>query len=150
MLGASNEFENINLLKQMPPANMNSYKKTELFNSGYLSKGTALRIILNSRLTLVIAVIFCAGSFMTFGYLWFNYTMNQTYQVKEYKTAKITPRAISGSLNSILNSLNAQNASSSTFGQSASSTFKRPPGFPLIGTSTPVRPNPASSTIKKI
>ncbi len=122
MLGASNEFENMNLLRQMPPMHMNSYKKTELFNSGYLSKGTALRIILNSRLTLVIAIALCAGSFMTFGYLWFNYTMNQTYQVKDYKTSKITPKAISGSLNFILNSLNAQNASSSV---TSSTTIKK-------------------------
>ena len=89
MLGASNEFENINLLKQMPSMQINKIKRSELFNSGYLSKSTALRIILNSRLMLVIAVALCAASFVLFSYLWFNYLVDKTYQLKQYKTTSV-------------------------------------------------------------
>ena len=94
MLGASNEFENVNLLKQMPSVQINIFKKRELFNAGYLSKTAALRIMLNSRLMLVIAMLLCGCSFITFGYLLFEYKVNQTYQIKNYSTGKITPRAL--------------------------------------------------------
>ncbi len=73
----------------MPSMQINKIKRSELFNSGYLSKSTALRIILNSRLMLVIAVALCAASFVLFSYLWFNYLVDRTYQLKQYKTTSV-------------------------------------------------------------
>ncbi|MEI6396903.1 MAG: pilus assembly protein PilM [Candidatus Taylorbacteria bacterium] len=114
MLGASNEFENINILKQIPSLQLSGMKKSDLLKSGYLSKTTAIRIMLNSRLMLVISSLLCVGSFLTFGYLWMSYNnMNPSYQIKEYKTVNITAKALSGSMNSILASLNNNIASSS-------------------------------------
>jgi type IV pilus assembly protein PilM len=95
MLGASNEFNDINLLKQMSGASINNINRTELFNSGYLSKITAARIFLNSRLMLVISMALCVGSVLTFGYLYFTYQTSKTYQEKVYRTANLKIDALS-------------------------------------------------------
>ena len=122
MLGASNEFENVNLLKQMPSVQINNIKRRELLNAGYLSKVAAFRIMLNSRLMLVIAVALCACSFLAFGYLWFNYETGQVYQIKEYKTSNVTPKALSSDLSSILNTLNGGSGAGGAGGAGAMST----------------------------
>ncbi len=86
MLGASNEFEDINLLKQVPSSKINDIRRGELFKSGYLSKITAFRIFLNSRMMLVVSLILALGSISLFGYLMFNYRLSQASQLKFYQS----------------------------------------------------------------
>ena len=141
MLGASNEFENINILKQMPSLQLNNIKRADLLKSGYLSKVTAVRIMLNSRLMLVISSLLCVGSFLTFGYLWMSYNnTGPSYQIKDYKTANISINALSGNLSSILNSLNMANSISTDATSTTPTTTK---GSANIGTQ-------ASSTAKSV
>ncbi len=149
MLGASNEFENINLLKQMPSVQINNIKRADLFNYGYLSKLTAVRVILNSRLMLVVAVILAVCSFLVFGYLWFDYSNVKNPQVRDYKTSNISREAINSSLSSILETLNRKAATST---QATSTPFMLPgaktgpgsflgiPGLRGGPTSTPIVP----------
>lgn len=122
MLGASNEFENINLLKQMPAIQINNIKRGDLFNSGYLSKTTALRIMLNSRLMLVISVTLCMASFLLFGYLWFSYKVEQTYQVKNYSTGRIMVNPLSADFTPILDRLNGVSATATSSATSTNAT----------------------------
>jgi type IV pilus assembly protein PilM len=57
MLGASGEFKDMNLLKKMPAAEVNSVNKLNLFNMGYLSKVNTLRTILDNKYVLVVLII---------------------------------------------------------------------------------------------
>ena len=56
MLGASGEFRDLNLLKKMPSAEVNSVNKLNLFNMGYLSKVNAVRTIIDNKFVLVVMV----------------------------------------------------------------------------------------------
>lgn len=142
MLGASNEFENINLLKQMPSVQINKIKRGDLFNAGYLSKTTALRALLNSRLMLAVSLLMCIGSALLFGYLWLKYTaQDRVYQAKVYKTANIRIDPLSSKdFAKILDALNGKTASSTA------STTSKTSG---TATSTSKTSGAATSTMKK-
>lgn len=57
MLGASGGFRDINLLKKMPPAEVNAINKLNLFSMGYLTKVNAVRTVLDNKYVLVVLVI---------------------------------------------------------------------------------------------
>ncbi len=57
MLGASGEFKDMNLLKKIPAAEVNSVNRLNLFNMGYLSKVNTVRTILNNKFVLIMMVV---------------------------------------------------------------------------------------------
>ncbi|MFA7252486.1 MAG: pilus assembly protein PilM [Candidatus Paceibacterota bacterium] len=57
MLGASGEFKDLNLLRQMPSSATNAVNKLSLFNMGYLSRVNTIRTIINNKYILIILVI---------------------------------------------------------------------------------------------
>lgn len=57
MLGASGEFKDMNLLKEMPSSEVNSINKLNLFSMGYLSKVNTIRTIMNNKYILVMLII---------------------------------------------------------------------------------------------
>jgi type IV pilus assembly protein PilM len=57
MLGASGEFQDINLLKKMPRAEVNTIDKLNLFKLGYLSKVNTIRAIFNNKYVLITVII---------------------------------------------------------------------------------------------
>ena len=57
MLGASGEFKDMNLLKKMPGAEVNSVNRLNLFNMGYLSRVNTVRTIINNKYVLAILVV---------------------------------------------------------------------------------------------
>ncbi len=57
MLGASNIFKDINLIKEMPSTEANSVNTLNLFNMGYLTKVNIVRTILNNKYVLATMVI---------------------------------------------------------------------------------------------
>lgn len=57
MLGASGEFRDLNLLRKMPSAEVNSVNKLDLFKLGYLSRVNTVRTILNNKFVLTILVV---------------------------------------------------------------------------------------------
>jgi len=60
MLGASGEFRDLNLLKQMPSSATNVVNKLSLFTMGYLSRVNTIRTIINNKYILIIMVILIA------------------------------------------------------------------------------------------
>ncbi len=144
MLGASNEFTDINIVKRISSASINNINRKELFNAGYLSKLTALRIFLNSRLMLVVALSLCAISLITFSMLWFTYRTNQAYEIKVYKTVNLTTDALSGSFNPQI--YFPGSTASSTTSSTATTTIKTATTTIKIATSTKT----VSTSTKKI
>ena len=63
MLGASGEFQDMNLLKKMPTAEVNSVSRLNLFNLGYLSRVNTVRTIINNKYILAILIILIAVIF---------------------------------------------------------------------------------------
>lgn len=57
MLGASGEFRDMNLLKQMPSSEVNAVNKLNLISMGYLSKVNTFRTIMNNRFVLTVMII---------------------------------------------------------------------------------------------
>jgi cell division ATPase FtsA len=57
MVGASGEFQDINLLKKMPKGEINSIDKLNLFKLGYLSPVNTVRTIINNKYVLVTLII---------------------------------------------------------------------------------------------
>jgi len=64
MLGVSGEYKDINLIKKMPAAEVNSVSRLSLFNMGYLSKVNTIRTILNNKFVLAIMIILIAIIFV--------------------------------------------------------------------------------------
>jgi type IV pilus assembly protein PilM len=64
MIGASGQFRDINLLKKMPKAEVNSVSKLDLFKMGYLSPVNTVRRILNNKFILITMVILIGVIFM--------------------------------------------------------------------------------------
>ncbi len=119
MLGASNEFEDINLLKQIPSSKINDIRRAELFNGGYLSKLTAFRIFLNSRIMLAVSVTLACISVGLFGFLIFKYKLNEASRIKVYRT--VDSGAFSqSSTTPVFGGVNASSTATSTNGMSTS------------------------------
>ena len=57
MLGASGEFYDMNLLRKMPSAEVNSVNKLNLFNMGYLSKVNTVRAVFNNKYVLILMIV---------------------------------------------------------------------------------------------
>jgi type IV pilus assembly protein PilM len=57
MLGATGQFKELNILRKMPKAEINSIKKLSLFDLGYLSKINTVRVILNNKVTIIILAV---------------------------------------------------------------------------------------------
>lgn len=114
MLGASNEFQDINLLKQIPSSKLNIINRTELFRAGYLSKFTAIRIFLNSRIMLAISLAVAVLSIGLFGYLYFSYRLNQASQIKIYQNIDSARLAIQDTLLPQIDLTTATTTSSTT------------------------------------
>lgn len=57
LLGSSAGFRDINLLKKMPSAEVNSVNRLNLFNMGYLSKVNTMRTVINNKFVLIIMII---------------------------------------------------------------------------------------------
>jgi type IV pilus assembly protein PilM len=57
MLGASGEFKDFNLLREMSSAEVNVVNKLNLFKMGYLSRVNTIRMILNNKYVLVMLVV---------------------------------------------------------------------------------------------
>jgi|GEM_PF-1210078 len=151
MLGASNEFENINLLKQIPSMQINKIKRRDLLNSGYMSKSTAFRIMLNSRLMLFVAIILCLGSFLTFSFLWFNLNKVVPSPIRQYKTPAVKVNPLSPNFSQQLQSLNSSILGSSTMSTSTMSTYESTPwSLPKSGApNMPNMPKSPAPTIPK-
>lgn len=57
MLGASGEFQDMNLLKKMPKSEINVVDRLNLFKLGYLTRVNAFRMVLNNKYVLVTLII---------------------------------------------------------------------------------------------
>jgi type IV pilus assembly protein PilM len=57
MLGASGQFKDFNLLREMPGSEVNSINKFNLFSMGYLSKVNAVRMLLNNKYILIMLIV---------------------------------------------------------------------------------------------
>jgi type IV pilus assembly protein PilM len=57
MLGASGQFKDFNLLREMPSAEVNVVNKLNLFSMGYLSRVDTIRTILNNKFVLIVMII---------------------------------------------------------------------------------------------
>jgi type IV pilus assembly protein PilM len=57
MMGASGQFTDLNLLKQMPSSEVNVVNRLSLFNMGYLSRVNTIRTIINNKYVLVMMII---------------------------------------------------------------------------------------------
>lgn len=114
MLGASNEFEYINLLKQIPSSKLNEIKRSELFRAGYLSKWTAFRIFLNSRIMLAVSLVLTIASLGLFGFLVFKYRLDDVKQVKVYTTFKESNESLDEIAARTLGGINASSTATST------------------------------------
>lgn len=57
MLGASGEFEDLNLLRKMPSSEVNMVNKLNLLSMGYLSKVNTVRTILNNKFVMMVMII---------------------------------------------------------------------------------------------
>ncbi|MFA6446072.1 MAG: pilus assembly protein PilM [Candidatus Paceibacterota bacterium] len=77
MLGSSNEFQDLNLRRQMPKTVLDEVKIGELFRGGYVSKARAVRIFFNNRITLGVMLILILGIAFIFA-----------YQLSQYKLRK--------------------------------------------------------------
>lgn len=144
MLGASNEFSDMNLLKQIPSGLINKVNRTALFNSGYLGKATAVRVFLNSRIMLVASIALCVGSLAAFSYLWFNYQLGNKYQPKVYTTSNLKINALSKAFDPARYlGGNASSTATSTLRNATSTLING--AFPF-GTSTTALPRTSTTT----
>ena len=75
MIGASNEFRSINLLKQIPKHLIISPSKIDLVKLGYLRKTTKFGLLINSRIVLVLLLILIVVIIFVFAY-YFNQYFN--------------------------------------------------------------------------
>ncbi len=57
MLGASAQFKDLNLLKQIPHAEINDVDRLNLFKLGYLSRVNTVRMIFNNKYVLITLII---------------------------------------------------------------------------------------------
>jgi cell division ATPase FtsA len=63
MLGASTEFTDINLLKQIPRSEVNKVNELDLFRLGYLSHINVIRTLFNNKYVLVLLIMLVAVIF---------------------------------------------------------------------------------------
>ena len=82
MLGASGEFKDLNLIKKIPPAEVNLVNKLNLFKMGYLSQVDTLRAVINNKYFLIVMIILIVVIFAI---------LNQQAQNFGYTSAPIYP-----------------------------------------------------------
>ncbi|MGB8815836.1 MAG: type IV pilus assembly protein PilM [Minisyncoccia bacterium] len=75
MIGASNEFHSINLLKQIPKQFFVASSKIDLVKDGYLRKTTKFALLMNSYIVLVLLLIIIVITIFVFAY-YFNQYFN--------------------------------------------------------------------------
>ena len=88
MLGASEEFKDMNLLRKMPTSEVNSVNKLNLFNMGYLSKVNTIRAIYNNKYVLIIMIILIGIIFAIL------LQQTKTFGIDETKTIPTTVNVI--------------------------------------------------------
>jgi type IV pilus assembly protein PilM len=63
MLGTSSGFTDVNLLKKMPPGEVNMINKLNLFSMGYLTRVNVIRTVLNNKYVLVVLILLIIAIF---------------------------------------------------------------------------------------
>lgn len=92
MLGASREFQDLNLISQMPKAIFDEVKTSELFRGGYVSKTRAIRIFFNNRISLGIMVLVILGVAWLFAYQFAEYKLQKGLEELEARPKAVLVR----------------------------------------------------------